>query len=307
MSSKTDTPEVQTLDLNALARFAAVVEAGGFSPAARALGLPRQSLHRSVAQLEGAAGVPLLDRGARTVRPTDAGRRLYAHAAAILREARAAQTSVRAARGRPRGLLRLTAPHLFAEEFLAPVIGEFLTTWPEVQIDADFTVARSDLLRDDLDLAIRLGERPTQARYAAELGRLAEVCCAAPAYLAAAPPLADPRALDGHATLAYGGRQARRRWRFVRGDEAVEVTVTPRLRVDSARVALAACRAGLGVGRLPAFLCARDLASGSLVRLWPDWGFAATAAWALYSVRSDRNPTLHAFLDLLRARLRAGR
>src|SRR5262245_23255258 len=87
LSSKMDR-SVLDLDLNALARFAAVVEHDGFSPAARALGVPRQSLHRSVAQLESAAGVQLLDRGARQVRPTDAGRRLFAHATVILREAR---------------------------------------------------------------------------------------------------------------------------------------------------------------------------------------------------------------------------
>lgn len=75
MSSKMDT-STPDLDLNALARFAAFVELGGFSPAARALGVPRQSLHRGVAQLEEANGVRLLDRGARQVRPTDASRRL---------------------------------------------------------------------------------------------------------------------------------------------------------------------------------------------------------------------------------------
>jgi DNA-binding transcriptional LysR family regulator len=175
------------LDLNALVRFAAVVEGGGFSPAARALGVPRQSLHRSVAALEEAAGVRLLDRDARRVRPTDAGRRLYAHAGAILREARDAAASMRAAGGRPRGRLRLTAPHLFAEAFLAPLIEAFLRAWPEVQIDADFTVARSDLVRDDYDLAIRVGPRP-EGRYVASLGAVRTICCAAPTYLAGAPP-----------------------------------------------------------------------------------------------------------------------
>ena len=300
-------PDALTLDLNALLRFAAVVEAGGFSPAARALGVPRQSLHRSVAQLEEATGVLLLDRGARQVRPTDAGRRLFGHAAAILREARDAQASVRAARGRPRGRLRVTAPHLFAEEFLAPVIHEFLATWPEVQVDADFTVYRSDLVRDDYDLAIRIGERPTQGRFVTQIGALAQVCCAAPAYLAGAPPLPGPRALDSHATLVYGARAVSQVWRFERAGEAVEVELAPRLRVDGARVVLVACRAGVGVSRLPEFLCAHELASGALVRLWPDWRLSAVPAWALYSSRSDRNPTLHAFLDLLKARLRAAR
>lgn len=297
----TSTPD---LDLNALARFAAVVELGGFSPAARALGVPRQSLHRGVAQLEEATGVRLLDRDARQVRPTDAGRRLFAHASAILREARDAQASMRAARGRPRGRLRLTAPHLFAEEYLAPLIHEFLRTWPEVQIDADFGVARSDLVRDDFDLAIRLGAPPAGVRYVAALGSMTLVCCAAPTYLTDAPPLPSPRALDRHAVLLYGGRQDRHVWRFHRAGEDLDVELAPRMRVDSARVVLDACRAGLGVTRLPEFLCARDLAGGALVRLWSDWRIAAAPVSAIYSSRSDKNPTLHAFLDVLKARLR---
>lgn len=102
-------------------------------------------------------------------------------------------------------------------------------------------------------------------------------------------------------------KMSRSLWRFERAGEALEVGLTPRMRVDGARVVLAACRAGVGVSRLPEFLCARDLADGALVRLWPEWRIAAASAWALYSSRSDKNPTLHAFLDLLRARLRAAR
>ena len=100
----------QDLDLNALARFAAVVEHGGFSSAARALGQPRQSIHRSVAALEAEAGVRLLERTTRSVRLTAAGRRLHEHASSILRAAREARTSLVEARATPRGRLRLTAP-----------------------------------------------------------------------------------------------------------------------------------------------------------------------------------------------------
>src|SRR3954464_12233701 len=104
VSSESDSLD-GSLDLNALARFAAVVERGGFSAAARSLGLPRQSLHRSVAALEAAAGVRLLDRAGGQVRPTDAGRRLFTHATAILFEARAASADLGAARREPRGRL----------------------------------------------------------------------------------------------------------------------------------------------------------------------------------------------------------
>lgn len=293
-------------DLNALARFAAVVEHGGFSQGARALGLPRQSIHRSVSQLEEAAGVRLLDRGEGRVRPTDAGHRLFAHASAILREARDAQASLRAAKGRPHGRLRVTAPHLFAEQFLAGPMAELLAAWPGVQIDADLTVAKSDLVRDDLDLAIRLGERPTQGGYVTSLGAISQICFAAPAYLDHAPPITGPSDLDRHPILRYGRRAAKASWRFARDGEVVDVPVSPRLRVDSAAIVLAACRAGLGVARLPEFYCARDLAEGSLVRVCADWQIAPAEVWAITVSRTEMASTVRAFLDLVRARLRKG-
>jgi DNA-binding transcriptional LysR family regulator len=293
------------LDLNGLARFAAVIEHGGFSAAARALGLPRQVLHRSVAAVEATAGVPLLERSGGRVRPTDAGRRLSVHAAAILSEARAAHASMVAARDRPRGRLRLTAPLLFAEEFLARPIQDFLAAWPGVEVDADLTVARRELMRDDLDLAIRLGPRPTEAGYVISLGHVAQICCAAPSYVARVGALAEPGGLDRHSVILYGRAQARFQWRFERGDEKVEVPIKPRLRVDSARIALSACRAGVGVARLPEFMCAQELSNGALVRVLPEWQIPSAGIWALSTVPMTRSVTLRVFIDLIRARLQA--
>ena len=302
MSSKTDTT---TLDLNALLRFAAVVERGGFSAAARTLSLPRQALHRSVVALEASAGTPLLDRGGGRVRPTDAGRRLFTHATAILFEARAAQSSLAEARERPRGRLRLTAPHLFAEEFLAVPIQRFLAAWPEVQIDVDLTTTRRELVKDGLDLAIRLGPRPTENGYVVSLGSMAQVCCAAPSYLSRGPTLDEPGDLEQNDVLVYGSARQHPEWRFERDGESLDVHPLPRLRVDSARIALSACRAGLGVVRLPAFMCAQDLSSGSLVSLFPTWRIPLAGIWAFSASRLDKSATLRVFVDAVRASLDA--
>jgi DNA-binding transcriptional LysR family regulator len=302
VSSKTDSID-PPLDLNGLARFAAVVECGGFSAAARALGLPRQVLHRSVAALEATAGVQLLERSGGRVRPTDAGQRLSLHAAAILSEARAAHANVVAARDRPRGRLRLTAPHLFAEEFLARPIQDFLAAWPDVEVDVDLTVAHRELMRDDLDLAIRLGPRPTEAGYVTSLGSMAQTCCAAPSYIARVGALAEPSDLERHSVIFYGRAQARLQWRFERDDEKVEVPIKPRLRVGSARIALSACRTGLGVAGLPRFMCAQDLSSGALVHVLPEWQMPSAGVWALSTIPITRSVTLRAFVDLIRARM----
>lgn len=301
-STKSDTP-APLLHLDGLLRFAVVAEQGGFSAAARMLGLPRQALHRSVAALEAVAGVELLERSSVGVRPSEAGRRLLAHAKAILSEARAAQASLSAARARPHGRLRLTAPHLFAEQFLTEPIRDFLSAWPDVTIDVDLTVAHRDLVRDELDLAIRLGSRPTDAGYVVSLGAFANTCCVAPSYLALAGTPADPGDLADHAVIFYGRSRPHPRWRMERDGDVLNVPLRPRLRVDSAHIALSVCRSGLGIACLPTFMCAPDLSRGTLVRLWPAWQMESPGVWAFSTTRLDRNPTLRAFVDLMRARL----
>jgi DNA-binding transcriptional LysR family regulator len=274
------------MDLNGLVRFAAVVERGGFSAAARTLGVPRQALHRSVSALEATAGVQLLERSGSRVRVTDAGERLAKHAATILSEARAAHANLAAARRRPRGRLRITAPHLFAEEFLSLPIQDFLAAWPDVEVDADLTTARRDLSRHDLDLAIRLGPRPTEAGYVVQLGSLSQACVAAPSYLAKAAPLLEPRDLPQHAVIVYGAARG-----------------SYQLRVDSARIALSACRAAIGVAWLPELMCADDVVSGTLSTVLAPWRCPKATVWAFSSTPIARSPTLRAFVDLVRARM----
>jgi DNA-binding transcriptional LysR family regulator len=291
------------MDLNGLARFAAVVERGGFSAAARTLGVPRQALHRSVAALEATAGVQLLERSGSRVRVTDAGERLAKHAATILSEARAAHANLSAARRRPRGRLRITAPHLFAEEFLSLPIQDFLAAWPDVEVDADLSTARRDLSRHDLDLAIRLGPRPTEAGYVVQLGSLSQACAAAPSYLARTAPLLEPRDLSQHAVIVYGAARGNYQLQFEREAGRQAISVTPRLRVDSARIALSACRAGIGVAWLPELMCTDDLASGALSTVLAPWRCPKAMVWAFTSTPIARSPTLRAFVDLVRARM----
>jgi len=287
------------LDLNALVRFAAVVEHGGFSPAARALGLPRQSVHRSVVKLESQAGVRLLERSSRHVRPTEAGRRLFEHAQSILRTAKEAQGTLAASRAEPRGVLRLTATHLLADVFLTETIPLFLARWPLVSVDASFTVAVVDLLREDIDLAIRAIASPPPSMYAKRLGGTETVCCASPAYLADAEPVSHPFALAKHPVLFYGPDASVRRWHFERGGEHVDIEVHPRLRSNSSDIARKACLEHLGILRIPRLGVRAELASGALVEVCEAWRQPPTPIWAVYPSRSDQSPVVAAFLAVL--------
>jgi DNA-binding transcriptional LysR family regulator len=291
------------LDLNALARFAAVVERGGFSPAARALGLPRQSVHRSVVKLEEQAGVRLLERSSRHLRPTDAGRRLFEHANEILRQAMQAQAALSASSSEVAGVLRLTTSHLIGEGFLLDALPRFLARWPRVSIDAHFTVAVTDLLRDDFDVAIRAGTSLPPSMFARRLGGVRAVCCATPDYLAGAEPIPHPFALAQHPALVYGPTTSSARWHFERAADQVDIEIRPRLRSDSAGVARQACLAHQGILKIPRFAVHDELANGALVEVCADWRQPETPIWAVYPSRSDQNLAVGAFLAVLRETL----
>lgn len=287
------------LDLQALLRLVVVIELGSFAEAARVLGVSRQAVHRSIDALEQACGGPLLDRDVQGLRPTIMGRKLLPHARALRDVARHVRATVDNAMAEPSGLVRLTAPALFAETVMAPALAKFLLRWPAVRIEARFDTARSDLLRDDFDLMVRIGAEPDPGYFAVRLGE-ADVClCASAAYLSEHGTPASPEDLRMHWLLEYA-RDPTTQWRLSRGEEARIVEVAPRFTGDSAAVVVRACREGLGILRVPHLAIVDLLETAELVPVLPEWRFRRADIWAIYGHRSDTDPTLAALLDTLR-------
>lgn len=279
-----------------MTRFAKVVEHGGFSGAARATGLPRQALHKSIANLESRFGVRLLERTTRSIRLTDTGRTLLVRAEAVSRELAAANAELTDATGRPRGRLRMTAPHLFAETFLADVLASFLARHPDVELDVDLSVARRDFAKDELDLAVRLGSRPEGDLVAFELARPRVRLCAAPAFLAR-HTVASLTDLERVPAVVYGGAR-RATWRF---EDAPPVTPRPRLRVESAPLALRAAQAGIGLTLLADYVVRPALERGALVEVLPRHTPQVASAWVIHPRGVRARPALAALVDDLRA------
>lgn len=302
MSTKTDI-NASELDLQGVLRFVTVTEVGSFAEAARVLGVSRQAVHRSIDSLEQASGGPLLDRDGHGLRLTIMGRRLLPHARALRDVSRKIRATIDEASNQPAGLIRLTAPPLFAETVMAPAIAKFLQTWPAVRIAARFDTARTDLLRDDFDLMVRIGSRPEPGNFAVLLGRAGVCLSASPAYLRQYGSPASPEDLSTHSLLEYT-RQLTTQWSLIRGEEGEEeertVQVMPRLAGDSAAVVLRACQQGLGILRAPNMAVSQLIESGELVPVLPDWQLRIAEVWAIYGHRSETDPTLAALLEALR-------
>lgn len=290
-----DTPPIR-----ALLTFARVVEAGSFSAAARALGRSRQSVHREVTRLETDFGVRLVERTTKRLRVTDAGLRLHAHAATLVQEAQRALHTLRASRAGPSGTLRVSAPHLLGERFVVTVIARFLERWPDVRVEAEFTLEPADPLNRDVDVALRVGALPMLDARARRLGMATEVCCAAPAYLGGAAALEVPSDLARHATLHYGRSAPRAMVEWHLGTSMdTRVLHLPRLVSTSAQVVRQLTLAGLGVSRLPLLLCRRDLEDGGLVEVLGAWRHAGAPVNALYASHTTEVPAVREFLDEL--------
>jgi DNA-binding transcriptional LysR family regulator len=272
------------MDLNRVAIFVRVVRDGGFTAAARSLGLPKSSVSRAVTLLEADLGVRLLQRSTRTSRPTAAGVDFYERAARGLTELEEAAASAADLQGAVRGHVRITAPTDLGVWLLAPVLSRFAQRHPAVHVDVVLTGRVVDMVEEGFDLAVRAGALRDTNLIARRLDGGELALYATPAHLARFPAPQHPRDLTAHPCVLFRGAQGRATWRFQcpGGTDPVEVVVTGPLAVDDFSFARAAVLDGVGVGLLPDFVAHDAARSGALVRVLPEWRFSASPLHLVY-------------------------
>jgi DNA-binding transcriptional LysR family regulator len=254
-----------TIRLEDMRLFAKVAELKGFTAAARALGIPKQTLSRRVAELESALGVQLLRRTTRRLHLTPPGAAYAQRCSEIVRAADEANRAVVDAIEAPSGLLRVTADPVFGEAFLTDLVVEYARTWPEVAVDVVLTRRRVDLAEEGFDVAFRVGALGDSSLAGFDLGPARVRYCASPAYVSrrGAPRTSDE--LGGHDCLVVGVRGAPAFWPFHRDRGVTMVPIEARLMLSSFAMARAAALAGLGIAIFPEFACAADLRQQRLV------------------------------------------
>jgi LysR family transcriptional regulator for bpeEF and oprC len=236
-------------ELEALGCFVAVVDAGGFTAAARRLGLRKATLSRRVAALEAQLRAPLLRRTTRVVQLTDDGLAYYEHAVRALAAARDAEAALARRTSAVSGLVRVAAIPFLAELMIDTVLVPFLIRYPEVRIEVEVGARVVDLVGEGFDLALRVGPLRQASHHMRRLGAAGAGYFAAPAYLARRGEPMRPADLDGHDLLALVG-QATPSWAFVEANRTIVRQLRPRLLASNELVIRAAC-AGGGIVRLP--------------------------------------------------------
>jgi DNA-binding transcriptional LysR family regulator len=251
--------------LESMAVLVAAVEAGSLSAAARRLDTPLATISRKVAELEAHLNTRLLNRTNRRLTLTDAGQSYVAACRRILEEVGEAERSARGEYSAPKGDLVITAPVSLGRQQVLPVVVEFLRAYPDIDIRmmlADWLV---NLVEEQVDLAVRIGELPDSSLVATRVGSIRRVVCGSPAYFAERGMPQRPDDLAAHSCITHEGLMSGEVWSFAAGKSAVSIPIHSRLVVNTAEAAIDAAIAGIGVTRVLSYQVANAVQSGALV------------------------------------------
>ncbi|URI06385.1 LysR substrate-binding domain-containing protein [Aquincola tertiaricarbonis] len=252
--------------LQAMTVFVAVVDSGGFAAAARKLELSPPVVTRAVAELEDRLGLRLLTRTTRVVRVTDAGARYAADCRRILADIDEAEVAATGTHAAPRGTLTITAPVLFGQLYVTPLLVRYLQAHPQVDAQCLFLDRVVNIVEEGIDVAVRIGELPDSSLQAVRVGRVRRMLVASPEYLAEAGTPQHPRELaTGHRLVSAGINSPVADWRFVEGGRPLVLPLPVRMRTTTNDAAIAAARAHFGIARLLSYQAAPWLREGTLV------------------------------------------
>lgn len=285
--------------------FVAVAATMGFASAARRSGLSASQVTRAVVALEERIGVRLFNRSTREVSLTEAGLRFLADAKRILADMDIAEKSVAGLHARPHGLLTVSAPVLFGQNLLAPIILDYLNGHADVRLHAMFADRVPNLHDEGIDVAIVMGALPDSSMVALRIGAVRRVICIAPAYQKRQGTPGHPRDLADHKLVFSTADAQAPEWRFVDAGEAMNLRLSPRLTVSNNQAAIEAATAGWGVTRVMSHEIAPQLADGSLRIVLADFEPPAIATHLVYREGARASAKVRSFVDFAVARLRA--
>ena len=279
----------------------AVIESGGFSRAAEALGISASGVSHAIARLEARLGVRLLDRTTRSVALTDEGRRFYERVRPSLDEIEEAAIDAAGASARVRGRLRVNVDPLFSRLVLAGHLGQFLAQYPDLSLETITREQVGDLVADGVDVAVRFGDPQGASLVSRKLADIQVLTVASPAYLQRHGRPSTPQELAKHHCIDFRDPLTGRpyEWEFHRRGEVLPVGISSRLILSDAGTMLTECLAGTGICQVLAIAVKDQLADGQLINLFPDWPDERFPLYALYPSRHHPAAKVRAFIEFV--------
>ncbi|MBZ9732806.1 LysR family transcriptional regulator [Mesorhizobium sp. CA18] len=286
--------------LTRMRAFIDVVEAEGFSAAARKIGRSKALLSKYVRELEDELGALLLNRTTRQFSLTEAGHTYYQRASEIVREVDSLAEAVRQSSGDVRGRIKLSAARTFADAPIGQSLVDFARQHPDIVLDIHLDDRFVDLVEEGFDLAVRISRLENSSLIARRLAPFSVRLCASPELIARHGKPTRPQDLANMPCIVDTNGRSLANWRF-KGDaeDSISVAVSGPIEVNSPIVARAAALSGLGYAMLPDFVAAPDVASGKLVTALDDRLLAGTGIFAVYPHRRYLPAKVRVLVDFL--------
>jgi len=274
-------------DLNDLAIFIQIVDAGSFAAAARRTGAPANTLSRRIKQLESHMGVRLLHRSTRKLVLTDAGKLLYGKSATQINDLAEVSRQLTGGAREPTGRLRVAAPADFFEVFKMSFVADFIARYPKVSLDFVLSDQRIDLIAEGVDLAFRSGVMSDSSLVARKINPGCRVLAASPRYLKTQGVPTDVHGLSEHSCIFSSHPSGQSTWHLVGPMGATQISVTGRFSASTAHAQLKAATAGLGICFLPEPILRSSLRSGELVEVLCEYGQQSNDLFIVFPSRNQ--------------------
>lgn len=288
--------------LTRMQAFVDVVEAEGFSAAARKIGRSKALMSKYVRELEDELGILLLNRTTRQFSLTEAGKVFHRSALEILQKVNDLQDTVREAGKGHKGRLRVSAPRSLTDLEIGLPIVEFAAAYPDITLDIDLDDAMVDMIEDGFDVAIRISRLADSTLIAKKLDSFRLVLCATPSFVEKHGTPKTPNDLGDIPCIVDTNHMRRANWCFLdENGEEFSVPVRGNIEVNSPEVARRAALAGLGMALLPEFSIERELEDGSLISLLEDRIPSGGGIYAVYPHRRHVPGKVRVFVDFLTA------
>jgi DNA-binding transcriptional LysR family regulator len=284
--------------------FVAIVDRGSFTGAAEKLGMSTSAVSRALNSLEVRLGAQLLARTTRSVRPTDAGMSYLDACRSVLDTIMDAEASVAADHDNPVGTLTISAPVLFGQRFIAPLVNAYTRRYPDVTVNAVYVDRTTRLLEEGVDIAIRIGHLGDSSIFAVPLGFMRRCTYAAPGYLAVHGEPHHPRDLASHHCVSYTGVTHPLEWVFYENGSRLPVRLQPRMIVDLAPAAVVAATDCVGITQLLSYQAAPEVLDGSLQPLLTAFEPEAIPVSLLHVERRSESGKVRAFVEFVTETLR---
>jgi DNA-binding transcriptional LysR family regulator len=290
--------------LEELEAFVAVVDFRGFSNAGEKLGIAKSMVSRRVSELEKRLGVQLLQRTTRRQSLTEAGREFHQRALQILADLNEAEQVVADTQCRISGKIRLALPLGLGTSQLAEPISQFMDDNPEIEIEIDLNDRQIDLIEENIDLAIRVGDLEDSSLIARKLASVHFAICASPAYLARFGEPQHPAELSAHEVLVYSNVAVGRQWFYQQDGKRVSPRMKYRLSANNGEFLAAVAKRGQGIVSGPLALLQDLIERGELVQILSGFSKQVTGMYAVYPPGRLVSQRARVFSDALYAHFR---